>query len=124
MKLTDLVATYGYAPSDKGEISKAKLYERTNPDGVTELLCVQKVGYLFRVDLLPLMLHPMFGAQVVGQPLQNYMIHKDELEEFLKGFLTQPPPAPKHDPRRTYMDFDLGGLEDLLRNAQTNAQPN
>ena len=115
MKLTDLVASYGYSPSDRGEISKAKLYERKNPDGVTELLCVQKVGYLFRVDLMAMSETP-FGVQPVGSPLHNHMVHKDELEEFMKGFLTRPSDLPKS--RRgagNFVNVDMSDLQDLIR---------
>ena len=44
MKLTEVVAQHGFSPSDLREIQNAKLYQRQNPDGVLELLCVQKIG--------------------------------------------------------------------------------
>ena len=50
MKLSDVVAQHGYQLSELGEIEKARLYERRNADGALELLCVQKIGNVFRVD--------------------------------------------------------------------------
>ena len=50
MKLRNVVAEHGFAPSQLGEIENAKLYARHNEDGVMELLCIQKVGNVMRVD--------------------------------------------------------------------------
>ena len=55
MKLSDVVAEHGFRPSELGSIENAKLYERHNNDGVMELLCVQKMGQVMRVDRQPLL---------------------------------------------------------------------
>ena len=68
MKLTEVVARHGFSPSDLGEIQNAKLYQRQNPDGVLELLCVQKIGNVMRVDRQPLMAIPL-GDQPMLLPV-------------------------------------------------------
>ena len=53
MKLTDVVKQHGFQVSNIADIKNAKLYTRVNPDGVLEILCVQQVGNLFRIDRMP-----------------------------------------------------------------------
>ena len=94
MKLTEVVARHGFSPSDMGEIQNAKLYQRQNPDGVLELLCVQKIGNVMRVDRQPLMAIP-FGDQPmlipVGEGVKNLIIRKEQVEKYLNSTL-----APAH----------------------------
>ena len=87
MKLSDVVSRHGFSPSQLGEIEKAKLYERINQDGATELLCVQKIGNVFRVDRQALMIIPGLGAVPIGEGLSNFIIPKEELEKFLDNTL-------------------------------------
>ena len=88
MKLTSLVSQHGFTPSDLGDIENAKLYQRQNPDGALELLCVQKIGNVFRVDRQAL--GSMMGMLVpLGEGLSNFIVPKDELEGFL-GKTLQP----------------------------------
>ena len=56
MKLTDVVAKYGFEPSDMAQIKDAKLYERDNMDGVSEFLCVQKIGNVMRINRMALLI--------------------------------------------------------------------
>lgn len=56
MKLTDVVKQYGFEPSDMAEIKDAKLYERDNMDGVSEFLCVQKIGNIMRINRIALLI--------------------------------------------------------------------
>ena len=90
MKLTEVVARHGFSPSDLGEIQNAKLYQRQNPDGVLELLCVQKIGDVMRVDRQPLMALP-FGDQPVlvpiGEGVNNMIIRKEQVEKYLNSTL-------------------------------------
>ena len=69
MKLSDVVAQHGYQPSELGEIEKARLYERRNADGALELLCVQKIGNVFRVDCQALAEFPGLGMLPLGKEL-------------------------------------------------------
>ncbi len=50
MKLTDIVSRHGFQVSNIANIKDAKLYTRINQDGVLEILCVQKIGNVMRVD--------------------------------------------------------------------------
>ncbi len=86
MKLSNVVAEHGFAPSQLGEIENAKLYVRHNDDGVMELLCVQKVGNVMRVDRQPLLAFsteeaPMFLP--VGTGVSNQIVPRDNLEDYL-----------------------------------------
>ena len=56
MKLTDVVKQYGFEPSDMAQIKDAKLYERDNMDGVSEFLCVQKIGNVMRINRMALLI--------------------------------------------------------------------
>ena len=91
MKLTNLVSQHGFAPSDLGDIENAKLYQRQNQDGALELLCVQKIGNVFRVDRQALL---MMGPMLLplGEGLRNFIVPKDELEGFLGNTLTPATP--------------------------------
>ncbi len=90
MKLTEVVARHGFSPSDMGEIQNAKLYQRQNPDGVLELLCVQKIGDVMRVDRQPLMAIPLGDQPVlvpVGEGVSNMIIRKEQVEKYLNSTL-------------------------------------
>ena len=86
MKLSNVVAEHGFAPSQLGEIENAKLYARHNEDGVMELLCVQKVRNVMRVDRQPLLPFsteefPMFFP--IGTGVRNQIVPRDSLEDYL-----------------------------------------
>ena len=89
MKLTEVVSRHGFAPSSLGEIQNAKLYERQNPDGVIELLCVQKIGNVMRIDRKPLIY--MRGEPSVlfpiGEGVSNLIIPMEQVETFLNSTL-------------------------------------
>ena len=87
MKLSDVVAQHGYQPSELGEIEKARLYERRNADGALELLCVQKIGNVFRVDRQALAELPGLGMLALGQGVANELIPRAELEGYLQATL-------------------------------------
>ena len=87
MKLSDVVAQHGYQPSELGEIEKARLYERRNADGALELLCVQKIGNVFRVDRQALAELPGLGMLPLGQGVANELIPRAELEGYLEATL-------------------------------------
>ena len=90
MKLTEVVARHGFSPSDLVEIQNAKLYQRQNPDGVLELLCVQKIGNVMRVDRQPLMAIPLGDQPMllpVGEGVKNLIIPTNEVEKFLNSTL-------------------------------------
>ena len=88
MKLSDVVAQHGYQPSELGEIEKARLYERRNADGALELLCVQKIGNVFRVDRQALAELPGLGMLPLGQGVANELIPRAELEGYLQATLS------------------------------------
>ena len=90
MKLTEVVAQHGFSPSDLGEIQNAKLYQRQNPDGVLELLCVQKIGDVMRVDRQPMMAIPLGDQPIlipVGEGVKNLIIRKEQVEKYLNSTL-------------------------------------
>ena len=93
MKLSDVVAEHGFRPCELGSIENAKLYERHNNDGVMELLCVQKMGQVMRVDRQPLLaINP---EDVQGKPMllpigtgvNNKIVPRDTLEDYLNTTL-------------------------------------
>ena len=88
MKLSDVVAQHGYQLSELGEIEKARLYERRNADGALELLCVQKIGNVFRVDRQALAELPGLGMLPLGQGVANELIPRAELESYLQATLS------------------------------------
>ncbi len=91
MLLTELVSKHGFSPSQLGEISNAKLYERTNQDGATELLCVQKIGNVFRIDRQAVMIIPGMGVLPLGEGLSNFIVPREQLETFLDSTLAPVP---------------------------------
>ena len=88
MKLSDVVAQHGFQPSDLGEIHNAKLYQRENSDGALELLCVQKIGNVMKVNHIALL--QMMGMMLpMNEPLDQ-LVPKEQVEGFLNTILTQP----------------------------------
>ena len=93
MKLSDVVAEHGFRPSELGSIENAKLYERHNNDGVMELLCVQKMGQVMRVDRQPLLAISTEDVQKkpmllpIGTGINNQIVPRDSLENYLNTTL-------------------------------------
>ena len=95
MKLSNVVAGHGFRPSELASIDNAKLYERHNDDGVMELLCVQKIGNVMRVDRQPLLAfmggtEDVLGAPIllpVGTGISNQIVPKENLEDYLNSTL-------------------------------------
>ena len=93
MKLSDVVAEHGFRPCELGSIENAKLYERHNNDGVMELLCVQKMGQVMRVDRQPLLAintedvreTPMLLP--IGTGINNQIVPRESLEDYLNTTL-------------------------------------
>ena len=87
MKLSDVVAQHGFHPSDLGEIHNAKLYQRENSDGPLELLCVQKIGNVMKVNHIALL--NLMGAMIpMNEPLDQ-IVPKEKVEEFLNTILSR-----------------------------------
>ena len=93
MKLSDVVAEHGFRPSELGSIENAKLYERHNNDGVMELLCVQKMGQVMRVDRQPLLAISTEDVEKtpmllpIGTGINNQIVPRDSLENYLNTTL-------------------------------------
>ena len=93
MKLSDVVAEHGFRPCELGSIENAKLYERHNNDGVMELLCVQKIGQVMRVDRQPLLAISTEDVQTtpmllpIGTGINNQIVPRDSLEDYLNTTL-------------------------------------
>ena len=93
MKLSDVVAEHGFRPSELGSIENAKLYERHNNDGVMELLCVQKMGQVMRVDRQPLLAINTEDVQEtpmllpIGTGINNQIVPRERLEDHLNTTL-------------------------------------
>ena len=93
MKLSDVVAEHGFRPSELGSIENAKLYERHNNDGVMELLCVQKMGQVMRVDRQPLLTVSTEDVQEtpmllpIGTGINNQIVPRESLEDYLNTTL-------------------------------------
>ena len=86
MKLTDVVKQHGFVPSDMAEIENAKLYQRINQDGVSELLCVQKIGNVMRINRIALLV----GSGIVlplSEPLDQ-ILPTDKVEDYLTKTLS------------------------------------
>tara|TARA_Y100001970_G_C14016356_1_gene741142 strand:+ start:322 stop:594 length:273 start_codon:yes stop_codon:yes gene_type:complete len=84
MKLTDVVSKHGFKPADElGQIDNAKLYVRTHKNGIVELLCVQKIGDVFRIDCIPLIQAQNQLAMVKGYGFHNEIVHKEDCEGYL-----------------------------------------
>ena len=87
MKLTDVVKQYGFEPSDMAEIHNAKLYERHNEDGVMELLCVQKIGNIMRVNRMPLVELSPGILLPIGDGISNQVLPREDIEHYLNTTL-------------------------------------
>ena len=93
MKLSDVVAEHGFRPCELGSIENAKLYERHNNDGVMELLCVQKIGQVMRVDRQPLLAINTEDVQEtpmllpIGTGINNQIVPRESLEDYLNTTL-------------------------------------
>ena len=93
MKLSDVVAEHGFRPSELGSIENAKLYERHNNDGVMELLCVQKMGQVMRVDRQPLLAISTEDVQEtpmllpIGTGINNQIVPRESLGGYLNTTL-------------------------------------
>ena len=93
MKLSNVVAEHGFRPCELGSIENAKLYERHNNDGVMELLCVQKMGQVMRVDRQPLLAINTEDVQEtpmllpIGTGINNQIVPRDSLEDYLNTTL-------------------------------------
>ena len=85
MKLSKVVAKHGFSPSDLGKIKNAKLYQRQNDDGVLELLCVQKIGNVMKVDRIALA--SMMGMLLPMSEPMNQIIPKENVEDYLNKTL-------------------------------------
>ena len=86
MKLTDLVKQHGFEPSDLAEITNAKLYQRINADGMSELLCVQRIGNVMRINRIALLI----GSGIVlplSEPLDQ-ILPTEKVEDYLNKTLT------------------------------------
>ncbi len=83
MRLSEVVSRHGFSSCDLADIKNAKLYARSNPDGVTELLCVQKVGNVFRIDRLPMMQLAPDVLIPVGEGITNQIVPKEDTENYL-----------------------------------------
>ena len=93
MKLSDVVASHGFAPCHLATIEDARLYQRQHSDGVLELLCVQKIGAEMRVDRQPL-IPVLIDGQItmplflpVGEAVSDQRIPTDRLEDYLNTTL-------------------------------------
>ena len=93
MKLSDVVASHGFAPCHLATIEDARLYQRQHDDGVLELLCVQKLGCEMRVDRQPL-IPVVIDGQItmpfflpVGEAVSDQRIPTDRLEDYLNTTL-------------------------------------
>jgi len=87
MKLTNVVALHGFTPSHFAEIENAKLYSRQNSDGITELLCVQKIGKVMRVDRISILALAPGIILPLGNGISNQVLARDEVEGYLNKTL-------------------------------------
>ena len=88
MKLTDVVATHGFQPCELVDINNAKLYQRKVNGEIAEVLCVQKIGDIFRIDSVLLMELAPGMLVPVGQGVSNQLVPKDLLEKYLSKALS------------------------------------
>ncbi len=85
MKLTNVVAKYGFVPSTLAQINNSNLYDRKNSDLVKELLCVQRIGNGMRVERMLLLIAA--GLIIpIGEAVQE-ILPTSELEGFLEETL-------------------------------------
>ena len=116
MKLSDVVARHGFSPSQMGVgiIKDAKLYERSGGNGVTELLCVQKIGNIMKVNRMVVMIAQDQSGQPVVMPVGtpvDKIIKKEELEKYLNVTLSVPQDA---EPIFNMNDFAKGfNMDDI-----------
>ena len=85
MKLSKVVAKHGFSPSNLGKVKNAKLYQRQNADGVLELLCVQKIGNVMRIDRIALA--SMMGMLLPMSEPVNELVPKENTEDYLNTTL-------------------------------------
>ena len=93
MKLTDVVARHGFFPSDLGSIDNAKLYERDAGNAVSELLCVQKIGNIMKVNRICIMIMQGQDGKPIIMPVGSAVdkiVPKEELEKYLDITLAIP----------------------------------
>ena len=86
MKLTDVVKKYGFEPSDMAEIQNAKLYARDNLDGVSEFLCVQKIGNVMRINRIALLIGN--GMVLPLSDKLDQILPTDKVEDYLTKTLS------------------------------------
>ena len=85
MKLTDVVKQHGFEPSELAEIKDAKLYQRINADGISEILCVQRIGNVMRINRIALLI----GSGMVlplSEPI-NQILPTEKVEDYLNKTL-------------------------------------
>ena len=101
MKLTDVVAKHGFSPSDLGQIDNAKLYERDAGNALSELLCVQKIGNIMKVNRVTIMIAQGPDGKPMILPIGSAVdkiIPKGDLENYLNTTLGIPQDAQASSP--------------------------
>ena len=96
MKLSDVVSRHGFSPSDLGQIDNAKLYERDAGNAISELLCVQKIGNIMKVNRIAIMIAQGPDGRPMIMPLGtavDKIVPKGELEKYLNSTLSVPQEA-------------------------------
>ena len=96
MKLSDVVSRHGFFPSDLGQIDNAKLYERDAGNSLSELLCVQKIGNIMKVNRLTIMVAQGPDGKPIIMPIGtavDKILKKEELENYLNTTLAVPQDA-------------------------------
>ena len=93
MKLSDVVSRHGFSPSDLGQIDNAKLYERDAGNAISELLCVQKIGNIMKVNRIAIMIAQGPDGKPIILPVGSAVdkiLKKEELENYLNATLSVP----------------------------------
>ena len=93
MKLSDVVSRHGFFPSDLGEIQNAKLYERDAGNAISELLCVQKIGNVMKVNRICILINQGPDGKPIILPVGSIVdkiVPKGELENYLNITLAVP----------------------------------
>ena len=96
MRLSEVVSRHGFSPSDLGQIENAKLYERDAGNAISELLCVQKIGNIMKVNRIAIMIAQGPNGQPMIMPLGtpvDKIVPKGELENYLNSTLAVPQEA-------------------------------
>ena len=96
MKLSDVVSRHGFTPSDLGQIDNAKLYERDAGNAISELLCVQKIGNIMKVNRMAIMVAQGPDGRPIIMPIGtpvDKIVPKDDLEKYLNTTLAVPQEA-------------------------------